>query len=322
LGEAGGDGEGISGESACLIHGAIWGEVVHDFGATAEGADGEAAADDLSEGGEIGDDAAEFLVAAAGEAEAGHDFVEDEDGIVSGAEFAEGFEEAWFGEVKASVGGDGFDDDRGDFVAAGMEEGAESWFVVVRESDGEGGEIGGNACAVWGTVSEGAATGFDEEGIDMAMIAAFEFEDEVAFGEATGEADAGHGGFGAAVDHPDFLDGGDPIANRLGDGDFAEVRDAEADAAGGGFVDGGADDGRSVAEDGGAPGAEVVDEFVAIDVPDMGTGGAFDEEGGPADAAESADWGIDSAGDELACFVEGDGGLREGEHWEKRASEN
>ena len=301
-----------------MVNGAIWGEVVHDFGATAEGADGQAAADDFAESGEIGDDSAEFLVAAAGEAKAGHDFVEDEDGIVSGAEFAEGFEEAWFGEIEASVGGDGFDDDRGDFVSTGLEEGAESWFVVVGESDGEGGEVGGNSCAVWGSVGEGAAAGFDEEGIDMAVIAAFEFEDEVAFGEAAGEADTGHGGFGAAVDHADFLDGGDPIANGLGDGDFAEVRDTEADAAGGGVVDGGADDGWGVAEDGGAPGAEVVDEFVAIDVPDMGAGGAFDEEGGAADAAESADWGIDASGDELACFVEGDRGLREREHEEEK----
>ena len=39
----------------------------------------------------------------------------------------------------------------------------------------------------------------------MAVVAAFELEDFRACGKSSGEADAAHGGFGAAVDHADFL---------------------------------------------------------------------------------------------------------------------
>ena len=52
--------------------------------AAAVGADGQAAADHLAEGGEVGPDAVALLRAAEGHAEAGHHLVEDQQRAVRG----------------------------------------------------------------------------------------------------------------------------------------------------------------------------------------------------------------------------------------------
>ena len=40
---------------------------------------------------------------------------------------------------------------------------------------------------------------------------------QVASGEAAREADGGHGRFGAGIDQPHHFDGGDGVADRLGE---------------------------------------------------------------------------------------------------------
>ena len=115
-GDAGGHGERIAAERAGLVDGPERRELIHDVGAAAEGADGQAAADDLAEGGEVGADAVEFLRSAEGHAEAGHDFVEDEQRAVLRGERAQGFEVAGRGRDAARVADDGLDDDGGDLL--------------------------------------------------------------------------------------------------------------------------------------------------------------------------------------------------------------
>ena len=313
LGEADGHGERVAGERAGLIDWAVWCEEVHDVGAAAEGTDGETAADDLAHGGEVRGDAADFLIAAAGDAEAGHDLVEDEERAVGGGEGADEFEVAGFGEEEPGVGGNGFDDDGGDLVTGGGEEGFDGFGVVVGEDGGESGKGGGDAGAVWLAVGERTAAGGDEETVDVAVVAAVEFDDAVAPGEAAGEAETGHGGFGAAVAHADLLNGWDPVDDGAGHFDFPWIGDAEAEAEFGGFVDDIDEDVGGVAEDGGAPCADVVDEQAAVDVFDDGTFGATDEERFAADIAEGADGAVDPAGDDLLGRGEQLGGEAHGD---------
>ena len=56
-GEAGRHRDRVPAEGAGLVDGAVGGEHIHDLGGATEGADGQAAADDLAEGGEVGRDA-------------------------------------------------------------------------------------------------------------------------------------------------------------------------------------------------------------------------------------------------------------------------
>jgi len=172
------------------------------------------------------------------------------------------------------------------------------------KGDGQVGESARHSGAVGFAVGEGAAAGPHEQGIDVAVVAAFEFDDLVAPGEAARQAQRGHGGFGAGVDHADFLDAGHPLANEARHFHFQRIWNAETDAVCRRFADGGEDDFRRVAEDGGAPGADVINEFIAVDIPNVGALGALDKERFAAHAAEGAHWGIDSAGDEAFGFGE------------------
>ena len=308
LGETTDHGEGVSAEGAGLVDGAVGGELVHDVGATTEGADGESAADDFAHRGEVGGEGFEFLYAAFGETEAGHDFVEDEEGAMFGGDVAEKLEVAGLGEDESGVGGVGLDDDGGDLVAEVREGFLEAFDVVVGEADCFVGEGFWNAGGIGLAAGEGTGAGGDEEGVDVAVVAAFEFDDLVASGESTGEADAGHGGFGAGVDHADFLDTRNPVGDDLGHLDFVWIGDAEGEAVLGGFVDGVGEASGGVPEDVGAPAANVVDVGFAIDVFDAAAFGAADEERIAINVAKGTDGGVDAAGDEGLGFLKESGG--------------
>ena len=103
----------------------------------------------------------------------------------------------------------------------------------------------------------------------MAMIAAFEFHDQLAICCAAGQPDARHRCLRAAVDHPDFFDRGDPGADQSRHLDLERVRNPEAQPALCGFADCFHDDIRSMAKDGGTPGPDVVNVFASFDVPDV-----------------------------------------------------
>ena len=289
-----------------MINGTEGGEVIHNFGFAAEGADGEAAPDDLAEGGEVGGDAGAFLHSAGGEAESGHHFIKNEEGAVVGAEAAECFEVAGFGEDESAIGGIGFEDDGGDLLALLGEAGLGGSGVVVFKDDGFGSKTGGDAGAVGVAEREGTGSGFDEEGINVTVITTGEFDDFIAPGESARKAHGREGGLGSAIAHADFFDGGNHGDDVLRHCDFIGVGGAEAGAPVEGGGKGGVDVGVVVPVDGGTPGADVVDEFASVAGMELGTFGAGGEEGVAADGAEGADGGVDSAGHEcLSLFEEG-----------------
>src|SRR5207244_1262324 len=115
-GETGGHGEGIAAERAGLIDGAEGRDQVHDLRRPAVGADGEAAADDLAERGEVGRDVEALLRAAEGEAEAGHDLVEDEERAVVLRDLAQEPQVASGGRDTAHIADYRLDDDAGDVI--------------------------------------------------------------------------------------------------------------------------------------------------------------------------------------------------------------
>ena len=282
-GDSGGHGEGVAAEGSGLVNRTEGGEVIHDFRFAAEGADREAAADDFTEGGEVGGDADAFLYPARGETESRHDLVKDQDGGVLGTEFADSFEEARLGEDEAAVGGVGFEDEARDLVALFGEAGFEGFEVVVFQHEGLGGKTGGDAGAVGVAEGKGTRTRLDEEGIHVTVVTAREFNDFIAPRESPGEADCGKGGFGSAVAHADFFNGGDHRDESFCHLDLVGVGGAEAGAPVEGGGKGGADVGVVMTVDGGAPGADVVDERAAVAGVELGALGAGGKEGAAAD---------------------------------------
>ena len=259
LGEAGNHGEGVSAEGSRLVDGTIGRELIHDIGPSAEGSHGKSAADDLAHGGEVRGEVFEFLHTAFGETEAGHDFIENDECAVLGREIAHCLQVAIAGENEAGIGGVGFDDDGSDLVAVIFEDFFQALEVVVGKGDGFVGEGLGHARGVRLAKGESAGSGGDEEGIDVAVVAAFEFYDLVTPGESASEADGGHRGLGAGADHADFFDGWHPISDQLRHFHFVDIRNPVRDTILGGLMDRASDDRGGMAQDIGAPGADVVD---------------------------------------------------------------
>ena len=63
----------------------------------------------------------------------------------------------------------------------------------------------GNSGTLGDTKRGQAGSRLREKAIGMAVVAASEFDEEIAIGHAAGQTQGAHGGFGAAGDEPDFL---------------------------------------------------------------------------------------------------------------------
>ena len=81
-GDAGGGGDGVAGESACLIDRAYRGNHIHDLFSAAVSTDWHSAAHDLAEAGKVRSDAVVFLSAAKGKTESGDDLVENQESAI------------------------------------------------------------------------------------------------------------------------------------------------------------------------------------------------------------------------------------------------
>ena len=112
---------------------------------------------------------------------------------------------------------------------------------------------GGDAGRIGHGERGGGAAGGDEQAIDVAVVVAGELDDHVAAGEAAGQPDRAHRGFGAGVDEAHFLDARHGLDDQLGELVFGCGRCAEAGAAVDRLLQRG-DDGRmGVAQDQRAP---------------------------------------------------------------------
>ena len=263
--------------------------MLHHLLLAAEGAYRHAGTDDLAKGGEIRVDVVVTLGTAQGDAEASHHLVQDQQGTELVTDGAQPFQEAGDRRDAVHVACDRLDDDTGD-LAAVLGEGFTHRIQIVEDA-GQGvfGEIGRNARAVRLTQGQGAGTGLDQQGVGVAVVAALEFDDLVAAGVATGQTDGAHGGFGAGVDHPHLLHGGDDLADFLGHQHFDLGRRTVAQPLLNGLDDGGLDGRVVVTQQHGAPGADVIHVGLTIHIIEIGAIGVIDEAGRAADPIEGAD---------------------------------
>ena len=175
--------------------------------------------------------------------------------------------------------------------------------VVVGGQQGVGHHGGGHTGGAGDGEGGKAGTGGGQEGVGMAVVAAHELEHLVAAGDAAGQAQGAHGGFGAGVDHAHHFQAGHVGHHFFGQGDFVGAGSAVAGAATGGLTHGGGDGGVIVAQDHGAPGEDEVDVLAAVHVDDVAAVGFGDEKGQAVHVVAGAHGAVDPAGDELAGFV-------------------
>ncbi|KAF1852355.1 hypothetical protein Lal_00037083 [Lupinus albus] len=286
---------GVARERAGLVDATQRRQMLHHLGAATESGHRQAAADHLAQRRQVGNDAVQFLGAATCHAEARHHFIEDQDGAVFGTQAAHGAQEFIRSTHQVHVARHRFHDHAGNLVAGILEGLFQLGGVVVVQHQGVLGEVFRHPGR--GRIAEGqqAAAGLHQQGIGVAVVAAFELDDLVAPGGATGQAQRAHGGFGAGGDQADLFDGGHQLDDLFGHLDFSLGRCTEGQAACGCLLYRLDHFRMGVADDGRAPGADVVDVALAFGIPEPGAFGALDEARGAAYRAEGAYRGIDAA---------------------------
>ena len=132
----------------------------------------------------------------------------------------------------------------------------------------------------------------------MAMVAPGEFYDFVSPRVGAGNPDGAHGGLRAGVHQPKQLHGGHGRVDKPGQLHLALSRSTEGRTAGRPLLHRHHHSRMGVAQDERSPGADVVDVFVAVHVPDAGALATPDEGRLATHGAEGADGAVHPAGDE------------------------
>ena len=207
-GEAGGHGQRIAAQRAGLVDGTEGRELIHQGALAAEDADRQSAADDFAEGEQVGIEAIQLTGAAQSHAESGHHFIDNEQRAVFCRERAQAFEIPWRRRDAAGVADDGFDDDGGDLSGMRRKRSLDRSEIVVGQSQGEMRDFLRNSGRAGNAEGGDAGAGFDQQAIGVAVIAAFELDDDFPARGGPRQADRRHGGLGAGADEAQLLDRG------------------------------------------------------------------------------------------------------------------
>ena len=273
----GGDGGGCHGAAA---HGLLdllarrveaRAEVFHDVSVAGNAACARVTAgDDLTEDGEVGVDAVVALGTGHADAEAGDDFVTDEERAVLAAEGLDAFDELFGDGTGGGLGADGLDVDRS---GAAVELVEPEFLLEVLKVAGEEflGMFEDEGRDAAGLEVPGAGdTHAPCQLIGPAVVGAAHLQDVLFAGGKTGHTDSAHAGLGARAEHTEHVDGRDAVGDLLAEFVLVLVEEAGGGAAGVQKVDDGfADDGVVGTEDGRAAGLEQVVVLVAVDVIEL-----------------------------------------------------
>ena len=188
--------------------------------------------------------------------------------------------------------------------------------VVVGQGEREAGNLLRHAGRAGNSKGRYARAGLDQQPVGVAVVAALEFDDDLAAGGGAGQADGAHRGLGAGADKAQLLDGriaGDDALGQIGLGGRGG---AEAGRVARGALNGLDHRRKGVAQNHRPPGAEVVDVAVAVGVGEPGALGALDKRRRAAHRAKGPHRRVYPAGKEaLGALLKGlgtgaDGRLR------------
>jgi hypothetical protein len=175
--------------------------------------------------------------------------------------------------------------------------GFESGAVVVVEDQGVAGEIGRNASRTRIAESQHPRAGLHQQTVRMAVIAAFELDQQIAPGEAARQADRAHRRFGPGAHQTDHFERGQQGTQELGHLDLTLGRRAEGESSRGSLLDGGDHLRLRMAKDQRSPRADVIEIGPAIGIGDAGTRPGGEKARRPADRPKGPDRRVDTPRD-------------------------
>ena len=173
-----------------------------------------------------------------------------------------------------------------------------------------------------GTQGGHTGTCLDQEHVRMAVVAALELDHLVAAGVGTDQAQHSHAGLGAAVDEAHHLNARYSVDHHFGQGVLQCTRCSEAGALLDRFLQCCDHLGVGVAADGRSPAADVIDVFISIHVPGIGTLHSIEHDRLTANRLERPHRGADTSRHQGLCCAEdglGVAGVQRGScHWNRR----
>ena len=239
------------------------------------------------------------LRAAQRHAEAGHHLVVNQHCAVLRGGLAQGLDEFGAGTHQVHIAGNGFQNHTGNLAGEFVKGLFQCVNVVIRQDDGVLRQIGGNACGTWVAESEQAGTGFHQQAVGVAVIAAFEFDDFVAPRVAARQTDGGHGSFRAGRYQAQAFDAGHDFGDFFGDEDFGFRGRAERQAVHRGLAHGFHHFGVCVSDNARAPRTDKVNVLRAVLVPHKRSLRATDKARRAAYTAKGADGRIHARRDDF-----------------------
>ncbi len=290
----------VAGQRASLIHRTQRGDAGHDVGAAAKGANRHAAAHHLAQRGQVRADAVQLLRAAQRHTEAGHHFIVNQHRAMAGTQLAQRGDKLGAGADQIHIAGKRLQNHTSQLVAQ-LGKGLRQLFdVVVFQHQGVAGEIRRHAARAGRAKGQQARAGFHQQAVGMAVVAAFKLDDLVTAGKAARQADGAHGGFGAGRHQAHRFNRRHQLDDFFGDQDFGFGRRAKRQAVHRRRLHGGNHFGVGVANNGRAPGANVVNILGVVGIPQIRALAALEKNRRAAHAAKGAHRRVDAAGDGMA----------------------
>src|SRR6266852_2743411 len=293
--------ERIARKRAGLVYRAERCDFPHDVAATAECSEGHPPADYLAERDEVRSHSVELLGAPQPDAKARHHFIKNQNGPVPRAVLPNALEKPGLRRDQAHVPGNRLDDHAGDGIAELVKRGVQPGHIVVVKNERLRRGLGRYAGRTRIAQSERARTGLDEQAVDMSVITALELDDAGPSGESTREPQCRHGRLGSGADQSHRFKPRDESRKLLGHLGLGLGRRAEGKSAARRLPHCGDDLPVRVPENERSPGADVIEVFTTVGVPNAAAFAAHDEGGGAADGAKRTYRGVDPAGDSFLC---------------------
>ena len=184
----------------------------------------------------------------------------------------------------------------------GLEEGLDRRQIVVRSDEGRRGGAVRDAGRVGQAERRDARPRRHEERVGVPVVAPVELDHLLAVRVGAHQAEDAHARLGAGVGEADHLDGGHRVDHHLRQLVLQDAGRAERRALLHRLRDRIEDGIIGVAEDGGAPGADVVDVLVAIDVVGLAALDAVEDHRLAADRLERTHRRGDAARHDLASL--------------------
>ena len=290
----------VARQRAGLIHRAQRSDAGHDVGTTTKRANRHAAAHHLAQRGQVRANAVQFLRATQRHAEAGHHFVVNQHRAVAGAQLAQRGNKLGAGADQIHIAGKRLQNHAGQLVAQLGKGLRQLLDVVVFQHQGVAGEIRRHTTRAGRAKGQQARACLHQQAVGMAVVTAFKLDDLVPASKTARQSDGAHGGLGAGRHQAHRFNRRHQLDDFFGNQDFGFGGCAKRQAIHRCRLHGGNHLRVSVADNGRAPRAHIVDVLGVVGIPQIGTVAALKKQRRAAHAAKGAHRRVDPTGNGLA----------------------